>query len=235
MATKRPLETDLYPPVKALLEERGYEVKGEVGAADVVGYRNGEDPVIIELKTGFSLSLFHQAIDRLAITEQVYIAVPRGKGAAAWKSIKNNLKLCRRLGLGLMTVRLKDGLVEIYADPGPYRPRKSKQKKASLLSEFERRVGDPNEGGSSTKQGRMTAYRQDALRCLCALRADGPSKASDVAKTTEVTNARQIMYNDHYGWFTRVDQGIYGLTDKGTEALKTYAAALKTLTNQRAD
>ena len=229
MAPKRPLETDLYAPVKALLEEQGYEVKGEVGAADAVGYREGEDPVIVELKTGFSLSLFHQAIERLAITEMVYIAVPRGKGAAAWKSIKNNTKLCRRLGLGLMTVRLKDGLVEIYADPAPYRPRKSKQKKAALLSEFERRVGDPNAGGSSTRKGRMTAYRQDALRCLGVLHAQGPTKASEVAKITEVTNARQIMYDDHYGWFTRVDKGIYGLSKKGVKAVIEYAKTLKTL------
>ena len=212
-----------------MLEKQGYEVKGEVGAADVVGYRDGDDPVIVELKTGFSLSLFHQAIERLAITERVYIAVPRGKGAAAWKAIKNNTKLCRRLGLGLMTVRLKDGLVEIYADPGPYRPRKSKQKKTSLIKEFERRVGDPNAGGSSTKQGRMTAYRQDALRCLSLLHRDGPSKASNVAKATEVPNARQIMYDDHYGWFARVDKGVYGLTDKGTEAIGEYAEALKSL------
>lgn len=229
MATKRPLETDLYPPVKALLEAQGYEVKGEVGDADVVGHRAGDDPVIVELKTGFSLSLFHQAIERLALSDNVYIAVPRGSGAAAWRSIRSNIKLCRRLGLGLMTVRLKDGLVEIYADPGPYRPRKSKQKKASLLKEFERRVGDPNKGGSSTRQGRMTAYRQDALRCLGLLNVEGPSKASIVAKVTEVTNARQIMYDDHYGWFTRVDKGIYALSKKGTKAVSEYAKTLKTL------
>ena len=34
-------EQDLYAPVKALLEAQGYEVKGEVGAADVVGIRGG--------------------------------------------------------------------------------------------------------------------------------------------------------------------------------------------------
>jgi len=143
MSKKTVLETDLYPPVKALLEGQGYEVKGEVGAADVVACRGDEDPVIVELKTGFSLSLFHQGIERQAITDSVYIAVPRGSGAAAWKAIKNNLKLCRRLGLGLLTVRLKDGLVEIHADPAPYKPRKSKQKKARLLREFAKRVGDP--------------------------------------------------------------------------------------------
>ncbi len=32
-------ETDLYAPVKLLLEGQGYEVKGEIGSADVVGVR----------------------------------------------------------------------------------------------------------------------------------------------------------------------------------------------------
>ena len=34
-------ETDLYPPVKSFLEALGYEVKGEVGAADVVAISFG--------------------------------------------------------------------------------------------------------------------------------------------------------------------------------------------------
>lgn len=228
MATKRPLETDLYPPVKALLEGQGYEVKGEVGAADVVGHREGDDPVIVELKTGFSLSLFHQAVERLAITDVVYVAVPRGSGAAAWKSIKNNTKLCRRLGLGLMTVRLKDGLVEVHADPAPYSPRKSKQKKTVLLREFAKRTGDPTKGGS-TRQGLMTAYRQDALRCLSALKSVGPGKATAVAEASGVGTARQIMYDNHYGWFERVERGVYGLTPDGKKALKAYATAIKAL------
>ncbi|MDP2731890.1 MAG: hypothetical protein Q8O63_02085, partial [Hoeflea sp.] len=63
-------EADLYLPVKRLLEGQGYVVKGEVGSADVVALRDGEDePVIVELKAGFSLSLFHQAIDRQALTD----------------------------------------------------------------------------------------------------------------------------------------------------------------------
>jgi len=229
MATKRPLETDLYPPVKALLEGQGYEVKGEVGAADVVAVRGEEHPVIVELKTGFSLSLFHQAIERQSVTDAVYIAVPRGSGAAAWKSIKNNLKLCRRLGLGLLTVRLKDGLVEIHADPAPFVPRKSKQKKARLLREFAKRVGDPTKGGSTRQQGLMTAYRQDALRCLNVLRQNGPCKASDVAQTSGTATARQIMYDDHYGWFDREGKGIYAMSPKGLLAVTEFSDALTAL------
>jgi hypothetical protein len=101
-------EADLYPPIKALLERQGYEVKGEVGAADVVARRGDEDPVIVELKLRFSLSLFHQAIARQAITDLVYIAVPKPKGKQARRMLKDNLSLCRRLGLGLITV-LPDG------------------------------------------------------------------------------------------------------------------------------
>ena len=223
-------ETDLYLPVKRLLEEQGYVVKSEVGPADVIGCRGDEDPVIVELKTGFSLSLFHQAIERQAISDVVYIAVPRGSGRAYQKSLANNQTLARRLGIGLMTVRLKDGLVEIHFDPAPYRPRKSKRKSTRLLREFAKRVGDPNTGGA-TRKGLMTAYRQDALRCLGVLHAQGPTKAADVAKATGVEKARRLMADDHYGWFERVATGIYQLTPNGEQAVTDYADAIAGLTS----
>lgn len=221
-------ETDLYIPVKQLLEGQGYEVKGEIGAVDIVACRGDEDPVIVELKTGFSLSLFHQAIDRLGLSETVYVAVPLASSSAFHKSLKNNAALCRRLGLGLITVRLKDGFVQIHTDPGPYKPRQSKPKKARLLKEFAKRVGDPNQGGA-TRQGLMTAYRQDALRCVQFLHENGPTKAAEVAKKTGVEKARRLMADDHYGWFERVQNGVYGLTPKGGQALVDYASELKNL------
>lgn len=210
-------ETDLYLPVKTLLEGQGYEVKSEVGAADVFAVRGGEPPVIVELKTGFTLTLFHQAVDRLAITDSVYVAVPRGRGRAFLSSLRGNTRLCRRLGLGLITVRVEDGFCEIHLDPGPYAPRKSKAKTTRLLREFARRVGDPNRGGSN-RTTIVTAYRQDAMRVALSLRESGPAKASDVAKATGVERARTIMADDHYGWFERVARGVYRLTPKGEEA-----------------
>ena len=222
-------ETDLYRPVKLLLEGQGYEVKGEVGSADVVACRGNEDPVVVELKTGFSLSLFHQAIARQAVTDTVYVAVPRGSGKKFLLALKNNLGLCRRLGIGLITVRLDDGFVEIHSDPTPYRPRKSKSKQVRLLREFAKRVGDPNTGGA-TRNGLMTAYRQDALRCLYVLHTNGPTKAANVATESAVAKARRIMSDDHYGWFERVETGIYRLTPKGAKAVKEYANELARLT-----
>ena len=218
-------ETDLYQPVKTLLEGQGYEVKGEVAAADIVAIRGDEDPIIVELKTAFSLTLFHQAIERQSLSDHVYIAVPRGTNKAYLKSLKRNKTLCRRLGLGLMTVRLRDGFVETHLDPEPYKPRPSKVKKGRLLREFSRRVGDPNKGGAA-RTTIMTAYRQDALRCLGVLDQNGPTKAAEVAKITAVETARRIMADDHYGWFERVDRGVYALTPKGKEAVIAYASDL---------
>jgi hypothetical protein len=203
-------ETDLYPPVKRLLESLGYEVKAEVGPADVMAVRGDEAPVIVELKTGFSLSLLHQATERQSITDSVYVAVPAVPGRGSGKALQRNRKLCRRLGLGLLTVRLSDGQVTVLADPAPYQPRKSKRRQARLQSEFARRAGDPNIGGA-TRQRIVTAYRQDALRCARFLSENGATKAARVAEGAGVPNARRIMADNHYGWFRRVATGIYDL------------------------
>lgn len=218
-------ETDLYPPVKAFLEGQGYEVKAEVGAADVVAVRGAEDPVIVELKAAMSLALVHQGIARLKITDHVYLAVPHRTGQAAHRARKDAVALCRRLGLGFLTVRLRDGHVEAHCDPGPYAPRKSKPLKARLLREFARRAGDPNTGGA-TRSRLVTAYRQDALACAAHIRDHGPGKGASVAAATGVAAATRLMRENHYGWFARVDTGTYALTDAGRAALADYAAAM---------
>jgi len=214
-------EQDLYPPIKALLERQGYTVKGEVGPADVVARRGDEPPVIVELKLRFSLGLFHQAVARQAVTDLVYVAVPRPTGRAARGALKDNLALCRRLGLGLITVR-GDGRAEVHCDPGPYRPRKSKKRSTRLLREFDRLRGDPNAGGA-TRHGIVTAYRQDALRCAAHLAEHGPLKGALVARATGVPNATRIMSDNHYGWFERIETGVYGLTEAGQGGLVHWA------------
>lgn len=213
-------ETELYAPIKAFLEGQGYDVKAEVGVADVVACRDGDEPIIVELKTGFSLSLVHQAVARQAVTDAVYIAVPRKTGKRFLAALKQMKTLCRRLGLGLITVRLKDQLVEVHCDPGPYTPRKSKLRKTRLLREFAKRDGDPNMGGA-TRVGLVTAYRQDALRCAAHLAVEGPTKGAVVAKATGVERATRLMADNHYGWFQRVESGIYDVTSAGRVAAET--------------
>lgn len=209
------LESDLYAPVKALLEGQGYVVKGEVRGCDVVGVRGGEPPVVVELKRSFGLSLVLQGVDRLALSERVYLAV--GK----WpKPIKTVRKLCRRLGLGLLVV--EDERAEIVLDPAPYQPRLNKHKKGRLLGEHARRVGDPNVGGSTTRIPLMTAYRQEALRCAVLLASNGPMAPKAMRAVADVPNASKILRSDYYGWFERIERGLYGITPKGRAGLEAF-------------
>lgn len=219
-------ETELYGPIKAFLEAQGYEVKSEIRAADVVACRRDapdDPPVIVELKTGFSLALLHQAVARLALCDAVYVAVPRSTGKAGWKALQANIKLCRRLGLGVLTVRLRDGLVEAHADPGPYAPRKSPRRQQALLREFQRRRGDPNRGGSPAMGGVVTAYRQDALACARVLADQGATKGAEVARLSGVPTATRLMRDNHYGWFERLGTGIYDLAAEGAAAVTAAA------------
>ncbi|WP_137699842.1 DUF2161 domain-containing phosphodiesterase [Marimonas lutisalis] len=215
----KPTETDLYPPVKAYLEARGYEVKGEVGAADVVALRGEEEPLIVELKTGFSLTLLQQAVARQAVSDTVYVAVPRWSGKPGWRTFKGNMGLCKRLGVGVLSVRVSDGHVQAHCDPVPFQPRKSKPRKAALLKEFAAREGDPNHGGMA-RETIMTAYRQGAMKCAAYLAEHGPCKGAVVARETGVARATTMMRDNHYGWFEKVETGIYGLSEAGRRALE---------------
>ncbi len=210
MPTAGEPEVALYAPVKALLEAQGYEVKGEVMSCDVVGVRGDEPPVVVELKRTFSLALVHQGIDRLAMTDAVYLAV------GAWPKRQAEVRrLCRRLGLGLMVVT--NGRADVVEDPLPYRPRRDVRRVGRLLREHQRRVGDPTSGGS-TRQPIMTAYRQEALRCARLLEA-GPMAIRAMRPLADVPHAGAILRDDVYGWFERVERGTYTLTPVGRAAV----------------
>lgn len=222
------LECDLYLPVKTFLERQGYDVKAEVRGCDVVATRGDEPPVIVELKLTFSLALLLQGIDRLALSDSVYLAVarPRSRRAAGGVVFRRDVRnLCRRLGLGLMVVvpGVRSG-VEVLVDPKPYRPRKHVRRLERLLGEHARRIGDPNRGGVS-KVPLMTAYRQEAVRCALLIRDAGRATLKSLRTTGAVPNAPKILQRDVYGWFERVERATYGLTDRAREDLARYVAA----------
>lgn len=219
-------EADLYPALKRFLEAQGYEVKAEIGACDIMARRGEEPPVVVEMKLSFSLALVLQGVARQALFDDVYLAVPAPK--KGWPArYREIVALCRRLGLGLLVVAVGQG-VEAHLDPGPYQPRRATARAGRLLREFQRRVGDPNQGGT-TGVKRMTAYRQDALRCAAAL-AEGARKGAEVAAGAGVARATTLMRDDHYGWFERLAKGVYALSPKGQAALAENAAEIARLT-----
>ena len=222
-------EADLYRPVKQFLESQGYAVKGEIGPCDVVAVRGDEGPVVVELKERLSLSLVLQAVNRLTVSEVVYVAFRIGKGhSATWRSQgKHVVHLLRRLGLGLLTVSSRGRVVPVL-DPAPYRPRTRPRDRSRLLKEFAERVGDPEVGGSASS-GRLTAYRQDALRCARELAAAGVLKVSVLSDRTGVARVGPIVRDNHYGWFDRVKVGHYALSPEGQLGLKRWSHALSAL------
>jgi hypothetical protein len=226
-------ETALYGPVKRFLETRGYEVKGEVHGCDLVARRGDEAPVIVELKLRFSLPLLLQGIDRLALSERVYLAVPRPprrfRGVAPDAPAVR--RLCRRLGLGLIVVGRET--VSVVEEPMPYRPRPARQRLTRLVNEFERRIGDPNIGGRA-RAPLVTAYRQDALRVAGALAANGPMHLADMRAATGVAGAAHILQRNVYGWFHRLRRGTYALSAAGHTALGHFADAVAALSTDGA-
>jgi hypothetical protein len=221
-------EVELYAPVKCFLEAQGYQVKGEVCGCDVVARRGDEPPVIIELKLRFTLALLLQGIDRLAISERVYVAVPRPLRSARGLSPEAPAirRLCRRVGLGLIIVG-REGIA-IIEEPAPYRPRMARRRTHRLLAEFDRRSGDPNIGGSRSRP-LVTAYRQNALRLVRVLAESGPMPLGELRAASGVATAARILQRNVYGWFVRVGRGVYGLSADGRGALEMFADAVAAL------
>lgn len=125
------------------------------------------------------------------------------------------------LGLGLIIIdpTAKIGSVDVLCDPGEYKPRQIKKQTQRMLKEFQERVGDPNQGGTSMQRGIMTAYRQKAIAIAGYLQDHGATKASVIAKALEEPKARNILYDNVYGWFDRLGQGAYTLSPRGKSEL----------------
>ncbi len=213
------METSLYLPVKNFLERAGYAVKGEVGACDLVGLSDGDPPLVVvcELKLSFNLELILQAVDRAAISDEVWIAArvsARGRGREADRRYRD---LCRRLGIGMLGISDAGDVSVIVSSVSPM-PRTNPKRRSRLVREHRRRHGDPTAGGGS-KVRVMTAYRQQALACAAALQA-GPLRPRDVKAVAP--EAGRILLGNVYGWFERIDRGVYGLTDRGRQALERW-------------
>ncbi|OAB46008.1 DUF2161 domain-containing phosphodiesterase [Paenibacillus glacialis] len=229
-------ETELYEPLKHFFEEQGYVIKGEVRHCDLVGVKEGQsEPLIVEMKKTFNLSLLLQGMERLKMSSNVYLAVERSRAKRGavnqrWGELS---ALCRRLGLGLITItfyKTKKPFVEILTQPtDPLKPQvKNKRRRSKLVDEFRERSGDYNIGGSNRAK-LVTAYKEKALRIALPLRNAEASGISPVSlrSVTGVGNASSILQHNYYGWFERVSRGRYILTPLGIAALEQYQHVLE--------
>jgi hypothetical protein len=212
-------EAQLYAPVKAFFEGLGYAVKGEIAGCDLVAtsLEAPEHVVVCELKVSFSLELVLQAVERAALADEVWLAAPMSRSGRGRSLDTRFRQLCRRLGFGALAVS-PNGDVAILVSADAPTPRRNPRRRSLVMTEYRRRAGDPTPGGSS-KLPVMTAYRQGALACVAAL-ADGPKRPRDLRPL--VPTAASMLRRNVYGWFYRVDRGLYGLTEAGHAALQRW-------------
>lgn len=224
---KKIVESDLYLPIKDYLMALGFDVKGEINNCDIVAKKE-QELVIIELKLTLNITLLMQAVERLALTDKVYIAIP--KQATIFKNKAKSLKkLIKRLGIGLIIVDMQDAqkYVEVVNDPKDYTPNKNRKKHRALLKEFETRKGDTQKGGSTRSTAGLTAYRQRSIRIALFLLNKQGVKGVDVKNAINEKQATQLLRDNHYGWFNKLERGIYQISDKGKQELPMWLEKVK--------
>ncbi len=220
--TRPESEAELYKPVHDFLIGNGYTVRSEVRGCDITAVK-GDDLVVIELKRNFTTSLLLQATQRQRAADSVYIAIPvprSGLNARKWRQI---VHLLRRLELGLILVDPIESRIEVTFHPLPAERRRDTRTRRSILTEIAGRSGEYNVGGS-TRVPLVTAYREAAIHVACALRRYGPLSPARLCALGTSPKTQSILRFNHYGWFERIDRGVYSLTAAGHAALEDYPA-----------
>jgi hypothetical protein len=191
----------------------------------------------LELKKSFNIPLLLQGIDRLRLSDQVYVAfeLPRkGKAphGASWTELR---RMCQMLGLGVLTVQFyktRKPKVEVVCHPEPYTPRNNKRAARLVVQEFRERGDDYNVGGS-TQRKLMTAYREKALHCAWLLQQHGPLSPRKLKELTGSSKVSSFLQKNYYRWFQRISRGVYRITPQGEEALQTFAHVTEKFTINR--
>lgn len=221
--TNTTAETDLYRPIHDYLVSQGYTVRGEVMNCDITAVR-GDELVVVELKRSFGVPLLVQATQRQRITDSVYIAVPRPKGGMRgpqWKGIQH---LVRRLELGLILVSLgsRKPKVEVVFHPVPFDRKRQSRARRAVITEINGRSADFNEGGC-TRRKIATAYRESAVHIAVCLERFGPMSPRALRALGTCDKTRSILASNFYGWFERIDRGVYALKPQGAAGLAEWA------------
>ena len=225
------LEQDMFEDIKDHLVQLGYKVKAEVLNTDITAVKNDEI-IIIEMKSTLTTRLMYQGCKRQRICDYVYIAIQKPTTRVLKSTqFKEKIHLVRRLNLGLIFVDIDKSVVETYLDPKTFAFKQSKIKRRKLLKEFEQRITSFNKGGV-TKTKIITAYRETAILIADYIREE-PMKLKDIKTHVKSEKCSSIMQKNYYGWFERIDRGVYGLTVFGKEEIKKYNHVLKEILDLR--
>jgi hypothetical protein len=216
-------EADLAGPLCIYLAKQGYTVRSEVKDCDIAAVK-GADLLIIELKKSLNLPLLVQAVRRQRMTDSVYVAIPRPSNKWKWwKESRGAQHLLRRLELGLILVSLDPGKppVEVVFHPLPFARTKRAKSRRAVLEEIASRTADYNVAGSSRTK-LATAYRENAIQIACCLFTHGKMSPAALRALGTGQKTLSILRFNAYGWFERVEHGVYTLSTHGAKDLASW-------------
>jgi hypothetical protein len=216
-------ETDLAGPLYEYLAQAGYTVRSEVKDCDIAAVK-GDDLLIIEIKKTLNLALVVQGVRRQRLTDMVYLAIPRPSNKWKWwKESRGAQHLLRRLELGLILVSLDRGkpTVEVVFHPLPFARRKRSAPRRAVLEEIAHRTADYNRAGSNRTK-LATAYRENAIHIACCLVQMGRTSPAMLRAMGTGPKTLSILRFNAYGWFERVDTGVYGLAAHAVADLRAW-------------
>ncbi|MCL2500351.1 MAG: DUF2161 family putative PD-(D/E)XK-type phosphodiesterase [Defluviitaleaceae bacterium] len=215
-------ETDLYDPIRRLLTEQGFTVRGEVKGCDIAAVKD-EALWIIEMKLTANLKLLFQAVERQTATDWVFVAVPRPRNTRD-RHFTQFSKILKKINIGLITVAL-DGPVrfaEIVSFPSGKDAKKNK-KTAQVKREIAGRTVDTR--GGATKERVNTAYRERCVKIAAILEVHAPLNAPTLIRVHGCeSDTYNILRTNFYGWYEKTGKGMYALSAKGIDFLMENAA-----------
>lgn len=214
-------ESDMYAPIRDMLESQGFTVRGEVKGCDIAAVKD-ETLWIVEMKLTANLTLLYQAQDRKAATDWVFIAIPRPRISRGGNFAKLK-KLLKALKIGLITVALDSPAKHaeiIFLPEG--KQIKDTKKANQLKKEIKGRTIDSI--GGTAKKTINTAYRERCIRIACILESAGPLRATDLVKTYGCeSDAHSILRSNFQGWYIKVSRGLFNISPLGREFLEKNA------------
>lgn len=229
------MEKDLFLPIKEYFEQFGYSCDGEVNDIDLY-MEKGEENVAVELKEKLDFKAVQQAALRQKTVDRVFIGIFKPRDLFS-SSFKDKVYLLKRLGIGLILVSKRSFTVEIFSEPEVTElaafVSHNKGARKALSEEFRKRKVKVTTGGvKGTKL--ITGYREEALSVLDALmELGGEGTAKDVREISKVPKSRNIMYDNHYGWFEPVSRGKYKVSEAGLCALEEFEYVLSAMNKRR--
>lgn len=217
-------ENHLTNAVGEYFTELGYTVRHEVKNCDVVAWKeqaSGKTIIIVETKLTFNLKLLYQAVNRLELSEEVYIAFLRPTNLGRRSNWKNIKKLTGQLGVGILLITGKKDfpLIQLAKRPHVNKRKINLRRRQSLEKELIGRKVSGQEGGiRQTKI--LTAYRELSISLAVYLKKYGEERTKNLYLKGFPKSSGRILLNNHYNWFIHKGRGLYDFDSNKMKEIK---------------